>query len=73
MSFQNCSHKPNQTQKVNDMAKKSISKYSYLEQWNTRYGVSERVVIRDANGKFVDNVSLTSLRKAPVAPHARKR
>ena len=55
------------------MAKKSISKYSYLEQWNTRYGVSERVVIRDANGKFVDNVSLTSLRKAPVAPHARKR
>ena len=42
-----------------------IKKYSYLEQWNTRYGVQERVVIRDENGKFVDSVNLTSLRKAP--------
>ena len=42
-----------------------VRKYSYLEQWNTRYGVQERVVIRDANGKFVDSVNLTSLRKAP--------
>lgn len=42
-----------------------IKKYSYLEQWDTRYGVQERVVIRDANGKFVDSVNLTSLRKAP--------
>ena len=42
-----------------------VRKYSYLEQWNTRYGVQERVVIRDENGKFVDSVNLTSLRKAP--------
>ena len=46
-----------------------IKKYSYLEQWNTRYGVQERVVIRDENGKFVDSVNLTGLRKAPkVSP-----
>ncbi len=42
-----------------------IKKYSYLEQWDTRYGTQERVVIRDENGKFVDSVNLTSLRKAP--------
>jgi hypothetical protein len=42
-----------------------IKKYSYLEQWNTRFGVQERVVIRDENGKFVDSVNLTGLRKAP--------
>lgn len=54
------------------MAKKTVSKYPYLEQWDTRYGLSDRVVIRDQNGKFVDNVSLTALRKAPKAPHARK-
>lgn len=43
-----------------------MKKYTYLEQWDTRYGVQDRVVIRDANGKFVDSVNLTSLRKAPV-------
>jgi hypothetical protein len=43
-----------------------IKKYSYLEQWNTRFGVQERVVIRDENGKFVDSVNLTGLRKAPA-------
>lgn len=42
-----------------------IKKYSYLEEWNTRYGTQERVVIRNADGKFVDSVNLTSLRKAP--------
>jgi hypothetical protein len=47
------------------MAKAKIKTYSYLEQWNTRYGIQERVVIRDENGKFVDSVNLTSLRKAP--------
>lgn len=36
--------------------------YAYLEQWNTRNGLSDRVVIRK-NGKFVDNISLTALRK----------
>ena len=44
---------------------KNIKKYSYLEQGNTRFGVQERVVIRDENGKFVDSVNLTGLRKAP--------
>jgi hypothetical protein len=44
---------------------KNIKTYSYLETWNTRFGTQERVVIRDANGKFVDSVNLTGLRKAP--------
>ena len=44
---------------------KNTATYPYLEKWATRYGTSERVVIRDENGKFVDNVSLTALRKAP--------
>lgn len=48
------------------MAKNKTRKYSYLETWNTRFGQQERVVIRDENGKFVDSVNLTSLRKAPI-------
>jgi hypothetical protein len=44
----------------------NIKKFTYLEKWDTRYGQQERVVIRDANGKFVDSVNLTGLRKAPV-------
>jgi len=43
-----------------------MKKFTYLEQWNTRFGKQERVVIRDENGKFVDSVNLTSLRKAPA-------
>ena len=46
------------------MAKGNIRKYTYLENWNTRYGQQERVVIRQ-DGKFVDSVNLTGLRKAP--------
>jgi hypothetical protein len=42
-----------------------VRKFTYLENWNTRYGQQERVVIRDENGKFVDSVNLTGLRKAP--------
>jgi hypothetical protein len=49
------------------------SKYAYLEKWDTRFGQSERVVIRDGFGHFVDNVSLTALRKSKVAPNSRKR
>ena len=45
---------------------KNIKKYTYLEQWDTRFGKQERVVIRDAHGKFVDSVNLTGLRKAPA-------
>jgi hypothetical protein len=48
------------------MAKKVRKTYSYLETWNTRFGSQERVVIRDENGKFVDSVNLTGLRKAPA-------
>jgi hypothetical protein len=41
-----------------------MKKFTYLEQWNTRFGQQERVVIREG-GKFVDSINLTSLRKAP--------
>lgn len=45
------------------MAKgKNAPVYNYLEQWDTRYGLSDRIVIRK-NGKFVNNISLTALRK----------
>jgi hypothetical protein len=44
------------------MPKKRSKKFSYLETWNTRYGKSQRVVIRQ-DGKFVDNVSLTALKR----------
>lgn len=42
--------------------KKTQKTYPYLEQWNTRYGLSERVVLRKG-GRFVDNVSLTALKR----------
>lgn len=55
-------------------SKKSIKKYPYLEKWVMSDGsVSERVVVRDANGKFVDNISLTALKSAKPAPNSRKR
>jgi len=45
------------------MAKATKAKiHPYLESWDTRYGTSERVVLRK-NGKFVDNVSLTALKR----------
>ncbi len=55
------------------MSKKNTAKFSYLEKWYTRFGESDRVVIRDSNGKFVDNISLTALRKAPTAPRSREK
>lgn len=42
--------------------KKNQPTYSYLESWDTRYGKSERIVVR-RNGKFVDNISLTALKQ----------
>ena len=51
---------------------KSTARFTYLEKWDTRFGQSERVVVRNGNGRFVDNVSLTALRKAPLAPNTRK-
>lgn len=45
------------------MAKKNTPKFSYLETWNTRYGVQTRIVTRK-NGKFVDSTpALETLRK----------
>lgn len=38
---------------------KTVRTFAYLEKWSDG---TERVVIRK-NGQFVDNVSLTSLRK----------
>jgi len=37
--------------------------FSYLENWDTRFGESQRVVIRNGYGHFVDNVSLTALKR----------
>ena len=55
------------------MSKKNIKKYSYLEKWYMGDGsVSERVVVRDANGRFVDNISLTALKSSKAAPRSRK-
>ena len=54
------------------MSKKNTAKFTYLEKWYTPQGESDRIVICDANGRFVDNISLTALRKAPVAPNSRK-
>ena len=42
--------------------KKQVPTFNYLEQWDTRYGLSDRIVIRKA-GKFVNNISLSALRK----------
>lgn len=48
------------------MAKKNLKKFVYLEKWDTRYGLQERAVTRDENGKFIDSVNLTGLRKSPL-------
>lgn len=56
------------------MAKRKIKTTAqYLEQWDTRFGASDRIVIRDQNGKFVNNFSITALKKAAFAPHSRQR
>lgn len=41
-------------------------KFTYLENWDTRYGTQERVVIRTDKGRFVDSVCLNTLRKSPT-------
>jgi hypothetical protein len=55
-------------------SKKSAPKsYSYLEKWTMPDGsVSERVVVRQ-QGRFVDNISLTALKRGKVAPNSRKK
>jgi len=54
---------PKRLTKVTKKAKAMGDVVPYLEVWNTRYGTSERIVYR-RNGKFIDSVSLDSLRKA---------
>jgi len=46
-------------------AKKKAKTFSYIETWDTRYGLSKRVVLREG-GRFVDNTALS-------APKRRKR
>lgn len=54
-------------------SKKNIKQYSYLEKWMMPDGsISERIVVRQ-NGKFVDNISLTALKKSPNAPRTREK
>ena len=50
------------------MAKKTKTpRYTYLEVWNTRSGVQERIVTRE-NGKFIDSTpALATLRKGIAA------
>ena len=54
---------PKRLTKVTKKAKREGAVVPYLEVWNTRYGTSERIVYRK-NGKFIDSISLDSLRKA---------
>jgi hypothetical protein len=54
---------PKRLTKVTKKVKALGDVVPYLEVWNTRYGTSERIVYRRA-GKFIDSVSLDSLRKA---------
>jgi len=44
------------------MKRMPISKqFRSAERWSTRYGNSVRLVTRDANGRFVDNISVRPL------------
>ena len=56
------------------MAKsKKMKTYSYLEKWYMSDGsVSERIVVRQG-GKFVDNISLTALKRGKSAPNSRRK
>ena len=48
------------------MAKKNkAKKFTYLENWNTRFGMQERLVVRQ-QGRFIDSANLTGLRKQKV-------
>lgn len=42
--------------------KKKAKVIPYLETWYTRYGKSQRIVLRK-NGRFVDNTSLSALKR----------
>jgi len=43
------------------------ARYLYLERWDTRFGQSDRIVIRN-QGRFVDNITRKQLANAtPVS------
>jgi hypothetical protein len=50
--------------------KKNVPVYVYLEKWDTRFGESERVVLRQ-EGRIVDNFSLTALRNGEAVTSTR--
>ena len=52
------------------MAKNKPPVYVYLEKWDTKFGESERVVLRQ-QGRIVDNFSLTALRKGQAVQSSR--
>jgi hypothetical protein len=53
--------------KEKEMAKKL---FIAEEKWNTRFGKSSRVVVRDANGHFVDNKSKKQIRNGEELGYA---
>lgn len=48
--------------KGDSMSKKNKkpAKFLYMEQWDTRFGLSDRIVIRE-QGRFVDNITRKQL------------
>jgi hypothetical protein len=58
--------KDNKMTKAQQAAQKK-AKYLYLERWDTRFGQSDRIVIRN-QGRFVDNITRKQLAGAqPVS------
>lgn len=51
--------KDNKMTKAQQAAQKK-AKYLYLERWDTRFGLSDRIVIRN-QGRFVDNITRKQL------------
>jgi len=51
--------KDNRMTKAQQAAQKK-AKYLYLERWDTRFGQSDRIVIRN-QGRFVDNITRKQL------------
>ena len=51
--------KDNKMTKAQQAAQKK-AKYLYLERWDTRFGLSDRIVIRE-QGRFVDNITRKQL------------
>jgi len=54
--------KDNRMTKAQQAAQKK-AKYLYLERWDTRFGQSDRIVIRN-QGRFVDNITRKQLAEA---------